>query len=785
MWNIKFVLKSLKKSFSITFINIIGFSLGLCVTFFLIQYLLNEYSYDSFQKDKDRIFRVAVKSYQKDKFEDETYVYTSEMGTALKQDFPGVEQYATISYPKSDIFYYNNSPFKIEHYRYASSGFFQLFSFNLKEGDPQKALENPYSLVVTEKLAESLFGNHDPVGKQLILNDQNYTITGVAADPPKNTDVRFNMLISFSTRYKQKNVYMGWNGGNQYIHYIKLVSGTDITTLSAKADTFMWKYINKDYEKVNIKDEIYFQPLPDIHLHHNADSGWLRTSILTFSMIALMLLVVVIINFINLFIANAGKQLKTMGLVKIHGASRSRTIKYLLTEIAVLISVSILIALALVSLFHPWFEQLAGKPIPTIAESGFAYALLIVCTILIVTLLSAFFPSLFISSVQPSKIIKNNVAVGKSGKTLKNGLVVFQFFISILLIVATLTLQKQIRFMQGFNSGYDKENVLILPLQTSELRKKADLLKQEIAKISGVKNSCAVSEVPYDGLTSNGYFPEGKATPELINVIDVDEDFLSMLNISVTKGENFSQEMGTDDNAYLVNEALVKKMGWDDPIGKTIRRGGVHPIIGVVKDFNFASLRSSILPLIITNKSWDGYFNYLLVKTSGTNISETIKEIAEKWENVVPNSLFEYSFLDQQFDQAYRIELSIQRLVQFFSVVTILIALLGLLGLSKFSIDNRVKEIGVRKVNGATISEILMLLNKNYVALIVTAFGLAVPLSWFVMNKLLENFAYKTGLSWWIFALAGILALGIALLTVSWQSWRAATRNPVEALRYE
>ncbi len=785
MWNIKFVLKSLKKSFSITLINIIGFSLGLCVAFFLIQYLLNEYTYESFQKDRNRIFRVAVKSFQKDKFEDETYVYTSEVGIALKQDFPEVEQYATVSYPKSDIFSYNNSPFKIERYLYASSGFFQLFSFHLKEGDPQNVLENPYSVVVTEKLAENLFGNHDPVGQQLIFNDENYTITGVAANPPKNSDIRFNMLISFSTRYKQKNVYMGWKGGNQYIHFIKLVPGTNIAALNEKTDLFMWKYINKEYESVNIKDELYFQPLPQIHLHYNADSDALRGSMLVFSMIALMLLVVVIINFINLFIANAGKQLKTMGLVKIHGASRAQTIKYLLTEIAVLISVSILIALALVSLFHSGFEQLAAKPIPTLVESGFAYFLLIVSIILVVTLLSALFPSLLISSVQPSKIIKNNVVVGKSGKMLKNGLVVFQFFISILLIVSTLTLQKQIRFMQQFNSGYDKENVLILSLHTPELRQKVDLLKQEISKISDVKNSCAVSEVPYDGLTSNGYFPEGKTTPEMINVIDVDEDFLSLLNISITKGENFSQEMGTDDNAYLVNEALVKKMGWDDPIGKTIRRGGLHPVIGVVKDFNFASLRSSIQPLIITNKSWDGYFNYLLVKTSSNNLSETIKEIAGKWENIAPNSLFEYSFLDQQFDEAYRIELSIQKLFQFFSIITILIALLGLLGLSKFSIDSRVKEIGVRKVNGATIREILMLLNKNYVALIVTAFGLATPLGWFVMNRLLEYYAYKTNLSWWIFALAGLLALGIALLTVSWQSWRAATRNPVEALRYE
>ncbi|MBN1819678.1 MAG: ABC transporter permease, partial [Prolixibacteraceae bacterium] len=423
MWNIKFVFKSLKKSFSITFINILGFSLGLCVIFFLTRYLLNEFSYNSFHQDKERIYRVAVKSYQENNFTDETFVYTSEVGKSLMADFPDVDQYATITYPKTDIFYFDNRPVKIEEYLYASEAFFDFFTFHLKEGNPQNVLKEPFSLVVTEQLSEKLFGIVDPVGKQLVFNGDLYTVTGVAENPPANSDIRFNMLVSLSTRHRQKNVYMGWMGGNQYIHFIKLIPETDLALLYEKMpDPFMWKYINKDYDPYGIKDELYLQPISEIHLQYNPDSASLRRSMLVFSVIAVLLLAVVIINFINLFIADSTKRLKTMGIIKIHGADKSRMIRYLLTEIAVLIMASFLLAFSLVKIFHPYFEQLAGKTIPSFSENGLIYSLVIIAAILVVSLLAAFFPAVLISSVQPAKIIKNEMASGRSGKTLKNGL---------------------------------------------------------------------------------------------------------------------------------------------------------------------------------------------------------------------------------------------------------------------------------------------------------------------------------------------------------------------------
>ena len=785
MWNIKFAFKNLKKSISITSINILGFSLGLTVTLFLIQYLLNEYSYDSFQKDKAQIFRVAVKSYEKDKFSDESFVYTSELGKALQEDFPDIKQYVTVSYPNSDIFYVDNSPVKIEDYIYASASFFNFFSFDLKVGDPKTVLENPFSAVVTEKMAESLFGNQSPLGRQLILNNEIYTITGIAQSPPENTDIQFNLLISFSTRYKQKNVYMGWFGGNQYIHFIKKLPAANVASLNDKTGPFMWKYINKDYEKIGIKNELTFQPLTEIHLQHNPDSASLRRSLLVFSLIAVLLLVVVVINFINLFIAGSGKHIKTMGVLKIHGASEIKMIKYLLTELGILITISIIISGLLSRLFYHWFEQMAGKAIPLWNDAGIIFFLLFISITLIISLVAGLFPSLMLSKVEPVKILKKDLIIGKSGSGLKNGLIVFQFFISIFLIISTIAIVRQNRFAQKFDTGFEKENVLILPLQSIESKQKSELLKSELLNITGVEKICRVSEVPYNGVTSNGYFPEGKTTPEMIHVIDVDEDFLSLMNIPLIRGNNFSDESASDNNSYLINESFAKKMNWENPVGKWIKRGTNHNVIGVVKDFNFASLRNHIEPLILTNIPDGGAFEYLLVKTETQNIPDVISGIKEKWTDLVPNSPYEYSFLDQKFEQVYQAELSIQKLLKSFSVLTIFIALLGLLGLSKFSIDSRVKEIGVRKVNGASIKEILLLLNKNYIKLILIAFLVASPVAWVAMQKWLENFAYKTTLSWWIFVLAGVLALGIALLTVSWQSWRAATRNPVEALRYE
>lgn len=375
--------------------------------------------------------------------------------------------------------------------------------------------------------------------------------------------------------------------------------------------------------------------------------------------------------------------------------------------------------------------------------------------------------------------------MGSSGMKLKNFLVVFQFVVSIFLIVAAVTSEKQLRYMQRFDTGYDRENVLVLPLNTNEMAQKSELLKQEIGKIPEVIEVSAVSQVPYNGLTRNGYFPEGRNTPEMVNVIDVDEDFLSLLKLSLTGGDNFSKDMATDDNAYLVNAAFVRKMGWASPIGKNVQRNGDHKIIGVVKDFNFASLRSTIQPLIITNRPESGSMNYLLVKSDGHNLPRTIKDIEAKWDGVSSKSLFEYRFLDQQFEQVYKAELSMQKLLQSFSVLAILIALMGLLGLSKSTISQRVKEIGIRKVNGATVKEVLLLLNKSYIILILIAFLIAVPLAWLAMQQWLQDFAYKTELSWWVFVFAGGVTILITLATVSWHSYRAATANPVDALRNE
>ena len=578
---------------------------------------------------------------------------------------------------------------------------------------------------------------------------------------------------------------MGCNGGNQYVHYVKLVSKSNPLSIEKKADAFMWKYINKDYEEIGIKDLLYLQPLSDIHFRYNPESASLKRNMLIFSVIAVLLLAIVIINFVNLFIANASKQLRNMGIVKVHGASRVQTLKHLLLEISIMILFSILVALTLVQFLHPYFEALAGKAVPSLMESGWTFALILLGIVMATTFLAGIFPSFLISSVQPSKVIKNELTVGQSGKKLKNGLVVFQFVVSIFLIVGTITSEKQLNYMNRFDTGYNKENVLVLPLQTQELQQKIDLLKEELNQMSLVKNVSAVSEVPYNGLAMNGYFPEGRTTPEMINVIDVDEDFLALLDISMVSGNNFAKNMATDDNSYLVNESFVKKMGWENPIGKTITRNGEHKIIGVVKDFNFASLRSNIKPLIITNASEIGPPNFLLVKSDRANLSQLIGDIENKWKAISPNSLFEYQFLDQQFEKVYRAELSIQKLLRSFSFLTILVALLGLLGLSRSSINNRIKEIGIRKVNGASSQEVLALLNKDYVKLILLSFLIAVPLAWYAMHKWLESFAYQTSLSWWIFALAGGITLLVALLTVSWQTIKASRTNPANSLKTE
>lgn len=786
MRHLNYIFRNLAKSKFVTTINIISLSVGLGAVMLISLYVINEMEYDRFHTDGDHIFRVAIKEYKENKFARESYIYSAPLAHDMHSDLPEIVAYNRISTVHSGYFYLDNEPYKIEDFIYADSTFFEFFSFQLLSGHPDEVLDAPFNVVLTQSLTNRLFGNRNPIGEVILLNNSTpYTITGVAADPPSNSHIQFSLLVSFSTRYKEPGNYMGWNGGHQYIHYVKTSHNTQIASLGSKFEPFMWKYLNSEYASLSLKDELILQPLSKLHLYHNHYSESLRRNLWVFSGIGVLLLAIALINFINLTIADSVRRIKNYSVLKIMGASRLVLTRILFTELSILIIISLVLALSLVTIIGPYFETLINKEININAILHWSQLLKGILLLVLIGSLTCILPVMFFTDIHPVHSLKRRFIPGKSRISGRDGLVVFQFFIAISLIISMLTISQQNKYLQDFDTGYEKDNVMVIPLTTENQQLKANLIKNELGGLDVVEIVSCASEVPNEGFTSNGYILEGSDSPEMIHVVDIDEDFINLMNIEVSAGENFSKEKLTDDDQYLVNETFIKMYGWENPLGRVINRSGKHRVIGVVKDFNFASLHSPIRPLILTNKPWEERYDFMMVRLASGPITTAISQIENKWKEVSQNEPFEFTFLDEAFDQVYRSETSFQKLIFTATLLTILISLAGLFALSLFAIQKRVKEIGIRKVNGAKEIEILTLLNKDFIKWVVIAFLIACPLAYYAMSLWLENFAYRVPINWWNFAIAGILAITIALLTVSWQSWRAATRNPVEALRNE
>ena len=602
---------------------------------------------------------------------------------------------------------------------------------------------------------------------------------------PSNSDIQFNSIISFSTLYRNPDNFMGWNGGNRYITYVQLNKNTSAEKIDKKFHDFLWLYINKDLSKIGVKYKAYLQPLKDIHLIYNEDSVSLRDNIYIFSAIALFILLIACVNFVNLSTAKGNNRAKEVGIRKVLGAQRKSLVAQFLSESIIICIASLLLSLMLVELLLPWYYNLIDKRLvlSNLIDSNF---ILFLFAVLIITGVAAgFYPALYLSSYNPASTLKGNIFKGKQRRLLRELLVILQFVISIVLIISTFVIQSQLDFMRTKKLGFSKENIVVIPLINNELKTKHKIFKNELKRISGVINASASSQVPSQGFTKNGYFPQGYNSPLMIHVVDVDDDFLKTFNIKLVKGRNFNNSIQSDENAYIINQTLAKYLNWSDPLNKTIRRIGIHPVIGEVKDFNYASLYYKIQPLIITYKSWQNQFDYISVKIKRDNISGTINSIRKVWKKFVPLIPFNYNFLDQTFNKTYKADIKFRKTFLVFSILAIFVALLGLLGLASYSVELKRKEIGVRKVLGSSVSEIVILLIKEYSRWIIIANIIAYPAAFYLMNKWLQEFAYSVNINFWIFLVSVILVLIIALFTVGIQVMKAAFVNPVESLRNE
>lgn len=767
-------------------INIIGLSIGIAAVLLIGIFIQNELSYDNFQKSKDSLYRVGFEFFNAGKSLGKSPVFTPPFGPDAQSEFPEIQSFCRISPHHETFMVKGESKIKSSNICFADSTFFRLFSFKLYSGNPANVLNQPYSIVLTKSLAEKLFENENAVGKTVRLDGKDdYMVTGITDAAPDNSQISYDALISFSTLYKDTLKYaMDWNGGNQYITYLKLNTPANAVALEKKFPAFLWKNINSVYDKGGLKVTASLQPLLDVHLKYDDDSENTRTNLYVFGIVAILILIISCVNYVNLTTAQASSRFKEIGVRKVLGASRIQLISQFLGESLLMTSFAFILSILIVYAVTPVYAQILGKPLALSTGSILLLMLLAFLVILVIGIGAGSYLAFYLSSLNVHKTLKASVAKSKHAG-FRKGLIIAQFAITTALMTCTLIVNLQLHYTKNKSLGFDKNHIIALPLTGDKTKDEALALKQEIAGLADVESVSAVSEIPHDGITNNGFVPEGDTKAMIIHQLDADEDLLKTFRFRMIAGNYFSKDKPTDADGYIINETLVKTLGWDNPVGKTISRNGPHKVVGVVQDFIFSSLHKKIGPLIITNHPWQNRFDYLAIRYKSKSPALLLKQIKTVWQGMVTDAPYEYWFLDEAYNNLYKNEERFQHIFFYFSMLSILLSLAGIFGLVTLTIQQRTKEIGIRKVLGAGIIDIVKLTTRSYLLLILIASVIAVPFAWYYMNSWLQDFAYRIHLSWWMFSIAGLGVLFIALLTVSFQAIKAAIANPVKSLRTE
>jgi len=779
-------------------INLLGLTIGITSFILIVFWIRAETSYDKFHKNADNIYRVDYLLYEEGILEQHSASGSTGIGKEIKNAFPEVEDY-TRFYRTESIVKYEDKTFKERNILYAQSSFFDLFSFPLVEGKADSGILAINHAVITEGTARKYFGNEDPIGKMITLDGgSDFEVSGIARDVPGNSHLKFDILVSYENLIRNSRYWDNSWVTERVYSYILLSPGADAKALEAKLPQIPEKFIGKFMQEAFFLLEFKLVKLTDIHLHSSVSNelevnGSYR-SVFSLGIVALLVLLIAFINYINLATSRSIERAHEVGIRKVTGASKRDLVFQFLTEAAFLNLIALTISLTGVLLLLPFFKQIMQSPLQTDL-----LLILILFILLLVSgsLLTGLLPAIYISGFAPGLILKgkNTVGTGWIGR-LKNYLVVFQFTISVILIIGTITIFRQISYMRNHDLGFDINGLIVMDgpriIKADSFESYMNGLesfKNEIRSLSGVSDITGSSSIPGTEIKASRVFGipvEGRNTEKKIEMYYVDNRFFETYGLTLLSGDNFGATITEESNKIIINESALPYFGFKDPantVGKILRGGTQEVVIkAIVNDFNQQSLKEKPRPIAFFNQPVNTYYT---IKSVTTDSEKLISELEKIWTEHYPGNPFNYFFLEDFYNEQYRADKRFSGLFLVSSILAIIIACLGLLGLSAYSITRRTKEIGIRKVNGATTPRVMVILNKNFLKWILIAFVIAVPVAWYVMNKWLENFAYKISISWWIFALAGVLALGIALLTVSWQSWKAATRNPVEALRYE
>lgn len=773
----KTTFRYLTKDGTFSFINIVGLAAGLVAVLCISLYTVREVNYDGFHHNADRIYRIGITTTANDA-EWSSAHFTPPIGPAMKAEVPEVEEYARMSSERPFAVTCRNKVFKLTGVCFADTSFFDMFSFKLVNGDVRTALAAPFSIVLTEESAHKLFGEQDAVGQILHIDTCSYTVTGVVKSPPANSQIKFNALTSFSTLYRIPYTAMHWDGGNQFITYLRLNANANPDVVESKMQTLIRENLGKYYAQAGWQVSGSLQALTDVHLYHDEISQYLRLGVLVLSILAFIILAIACINFVNLTTARSMKRIKEAGVRKILGARRANLVRQFLGESLLIATAAFVLALLLFRILEPFYVQLAGD----LPDTRLTVAVIVGVFVLamLTGLIGGSYPAIRLSSLDISGTAKG--AVRKSKHRMQSALIVVQFAASTLLLVCTIAASQQLAYMRDKDTGIDKEGVLVLPFNGNKAAERVDLLKNRLQSLAEISTVSAASAEPYGGFTSNGYLPEGMEKPVIVHVVDVDENYLDVYGIALKEGRFFSGDE-QDRSYYIVNECLVKTFGWSgDAIGKTIARDGLHQIIGVVGDFNYEPLYSKVEPLIITNMPVHGRFTSASIKYRASDLPAMMSKVEEIWNEVNPDTPFEYNFFDELCDSQYKMEMRFRALFAVFAVISVILAALGVLSLMAYATEQRRKEIGIRKTLGASTGTILVMLLKQTGVQALVANLIALPAAWWIVRKGLGYFAYRISLSPTIFVTAFAISTFAALLAVGWQAYRAATANPIKAI---
>ncbi|MDN5205298.1 ABC transporter permease [Fulvivirgaceae bacterium BMA10] len=785
----KIAFRNLKKYKGYSFINITGLAVGLACVLLISLFVLDELSYDKFHKDADNLYRIGFVNKKKEV----NYFTPTPFAPALKNEIPGIIATQRLASYAGPLITNGIDAFYESGYIGADADFFSFFSFKLLAGNPDKVLSDKESIVIVKSLADKYFGLEDPIGKTLKLNGKEKIITGIAADPPTNSHITFKIVIphKFSEDDEQE---WSWS---MYQTYAKLLKDYSLEGIGDKIKEIFIKNRKSD------KDENTYilEPITSIHLYSGPKGDFFKAGsdiryVYIFTCIALLILFIACINYTNLATARSMRRAKEVGIRKVSGASRRQIMYQFIGETLMLTLVAVLLAGVLVEIALPLFNQITDKTLDFRLLSIETFSLLLATTI-VTSIIAGSYPAFFLSAFSPQNILKGILHGKKTNVSFREILVVFQFAITLILVIGAIVIHKQLQYIQIKRLGFDKENVLLTNKRIALKGDKLSSFMNEVKQLNEVEN-LAVGPMP--GMTMTGpVTPEGLGENEGLvtaSISYVDFNFMTTLGIEVKQGRAFSEMLPGDSiNSIIINESAVKEFGWsDNPIGKRVSKREYNfytresiekefQVIGVVKDFHFLSLKQHITPLILQIKPYNKLYSQLGIRYKTENLSEFLETLEDIWKRHVPDKPFEYTFLDETFDKYYRSEQKLAKIFWAFTGLTILIAILGLFGLASYSAEQRRKEIGIRKVLGASVFSVIKLFIRDYNRLVFIAMLISIPVAWYIAHQWLNDFAYKINVGIDILIIASIAVLIISWITVSYQSLKAARVNPVKTLR--